>query len=85
LLPVTLGAMGLSLSQTGTNRMATNLRWHARQSSMAVGRNSIRAYRLEARLLERARLVLFVSPVGEILRIELPGDVVITNEQFTGQ
>jgi hypothetical protein len=85
LLPVTLGAMGLSLSQTGTNRMATNLRWHARQSSLAVGRSSIRAYRLEARLLERARLVLFVSPVGEILRIELPGEVVLNNEQFTGQ
>ena len=85
LLPVTLGAMGLSLSQSGTNRMATNLRWHARQSSLVVGRNSIRAYRLEARLLERARLVLFVSPVGEILRMELPGEVVLNNEQFTGQ
>ena len=85
LLPVTLGAMGLSLSQTGTNQMATNLRWHARQSSLVVGRSSIRAYRLEARLLERARLVLFVSPVGEILRMELPGEVVLNNEQFTGQ
>ena len=85
LLPVTLGAMGLSLNQTGTNRMATNLRWRARQSSLAVGRNSIRAYRLEARLLERARLVIFVSPVGEILRMELPGEVVLNNEQLTGQ
>lgn len=85
LLPVTLGAMGLSLNQTGTNRVATNLRWHARQSSLVVGRNSIRAYRLEARLLERARLVLFISPVGEILRMELPGEVVLNNEQFTGQ
>ena len=85
LLPVTLGAMGLSLSQAGTNRMVTNLRWRARQSSLVVGRSSIRAYRLEARLLDRARLVLFVSPVGEILRMELPGDVVLSNEQFTGQ
>ena len=84
LLPVTLGAMGLSLNQTGTNRLATNLRWRARQSSLRVGRNSLRVYRLEARLLERARIVIFVSPVGEILRMELPGDVVLTNEQLTG-
>lgn len=85
LLPVTLGAMGLSLNQAGTNRMATNLRWHARQSSLSIGRNSLRVYRLEARLLERARLVIFISPVGEILRMELPGDVVLNNEQLTGQ
>ena len=85
LLPVALGAMGLSLNQAGTNKMATNLRWHARQSSLAVGRNSLRVYRLEARLLERARLVIFISPAGEILRMELPGEVVLNNEQLTGQ
>ena len=45
-----------------------------------VGRTELRVYRLEARLLGRYRAVLIVSPVGEILRVELPDDLVMVNE-----
>jgi len=40
-------------------------------------------YRLEARLLGRFRAVILVSLEGEILRVELPDDIVLTNDVLT--
>ena len=82
LLPATLGAMGLSLNQARATNFAAGIQWTARNDSLAIGRNELRVYRLEARLLDRAKIVLLISPVGEILRMELPGDVVLNNEQL---
>ncbi len=43
----------------------------------------MRVYRLEARLLGRFRAVILVSLEGEILRVELPDDIVLTNDVLT--
>jgi hypothetical protein len=40
-------------------------------------------YRLEGRVLERYRLVVWVSRVGEILRVELPGQLHLVNDQLS--
>ena len=56
------------------------LAWEARNDWLKVGRTPIRVYRIEAKLFDRFRAAFFVSPVGEILRVELPDDIVLMNE-----
>jgi hypothetical protein len=66
----------------GTNATALSLKldWEARQDWLQMGHSRVRIYRLEARLLDKYRVVLLVSRVGEILRVELPGEVTLVNE-----
>jgi hypothetical protein len=52
---------------------AGSLRWEARHDRLMVGREPVSAYRLETRVLDQP-LVIYASTLGEILRVELPGD-----------
>jgi hypothetical protein len=47
-----------------------------------VGREPLRVYRLESRILDKHVVTIFVSRAGEILRAELPGDVTLVLEQL---
>lgn len=85
--PVLLGALGLPLGQLGKPQSLTNastisldLGWQARHDWIKVGRTPVRVYRIEAGLFDRFRAIFFVSPVGEILRVELPDEIVLMNE-----
>jgi len=79
-LPGALAALGLPLPQTDSPSASLALKWEARNDRLEVRDNLIRVYRLEARLFERLKATLFVSPVGEILRLELPDEIVMINE-----
>jgi hypothetical protein len=77
-----LGALGgLSGSKAGPP-LALGLRWEARNDSLPIGHATVRAYRLQAGLLDRYRITIFVSRVGEILRVELPDELVLVNDQL---
>jgi hypothetical protein len=84
-LPAALAALGLRSPspQAGTNGVALGLKWEGRNDWLQVGHNPVRVYRLEARLFDRFRAALFVSPVGEILRVELPEDTLMVNDALT--
>ncbi|HWH68927.1 MAG TPA: hypothetical protein VNT26_06050, partial [Candidatus Sulfotelmatobacter sp.] len=62
---------------------SVGLKWLARNDSIQVQHVRIRGYRLEARLMDRYFIRLFINPAGEVLRIELPGDVTLVNEALT--
>jgi len=79
-VPVILAATGMPVQQARPSTVALGLKWEASQNTLKVGRNSVRVYRLEARLFDRFKAVLFVSPVGELLRVELPNDILLINE-----
>jgi hypothetical protein len=79
-LPVFLGVLGLPAPSPVGGTGGLSLRWEARNDRLRLGNNDVRVYRLEARLLDRYKAVLFVSRVGEVLRLELPDDIVLTNE-----
>lgn len=86
LLTETLLAMGIPLQsdQTRTNAPASlGLTWEARNDWLKISKTRVRVYRLQARLLGRFQAVIFVSPVGEILRAELPDEVVVNNVALT--
>jgi hypothetical protein len=55
------------------------LPWEARHDTFKFGSASVRVYRVQARLLDRYYLTAYVSRAGEILRVELPGDITLVN------
>ncbi|HWN97375.1 MAG TPA: hypothetical protein VNT99_20250 [Methylomirabilota bacterium] len=84
MLPAMAGAMGLPLSTNNLSPASLGLRWEARNDSIVVGHNRVRVYRLQTKLLDRYRISLFVSPVGELLRAELPNHIVLVHDQLAG-
>ena len=84
-LPPGLG----EISEMSTNALddilpAAGLVWEARSDWINLGHTAARAYRLQTRLLDRWQLVIMVSPVGEILRVELPDGWVLISDQTGG-
>ncbi len=57
-------------------------KWLARQDTVTIAHSAIRAYRLSTRLLGKFDFVIFASRVGEILRVELPDEIVLVNDQL---
>jgi len=81
LLPATLAAFGFSMPTADSlQSVSLGLKWEAHQDRLAIGNARLRCYRLRARLFDRYEIVLFVSPIGEILRVELPDQIVLRNE-----
>ena len=60
-----------------------DLRWQAHHERLMVGREPVTAYRLETRILDQP-LVIYVSMLGEILRVELPGGITAVLDQLGG-
>lgn len=58
------------------------LKWEGREDSMRIGHSPVRTYRLQTRLLDRYHVTIFVSRVGEILRVELPDEIVLVNDHL---
>ena len=49
---------------------------------MQFGSEAIPVYRLETRILDRP-IVIIASTLGEILRVEIPGNTVATWDEWT--
>lgn len=64
--------------------VAMGLQWDCRQDWLRFGHSRMRTYRLKGRILDKYAVVLHVSRVGEILRAELPGDILLINEAIAG-
>lgn len=77
-----LQSLGLSARPSGATSPSLGLKWEAARDSMDVRHASVRAYRLRTRFLDRYQIVIFISRVGEILRVELPDEIVLTNDQL---
>jgi hypothetical protein len=84
MLPGILSSLGLPSVQSTNMVQALGLHWEARNESVRLGHSSVRVYRLQTRLLDRFDFVLFISRVGEILRVELPDGITLTNDQLGG-
>jgi hypothetical protein len=77
LIPQYFNSVGMT---NATGSLSLGLDWQAQFEWLKIGRNRVRIYRLEAKLLDRHRVVVLVSRVGEILRVELPGELKLINE-----
>jgi hypothetical protein len=77
-----LGALWLPiLSQLpGESGLSPELNWEARSDWMLVGGTRVQVFRLQAQLADRHELKVLVNQVGEIMRVDLPGGLVLVNE-----
>ncbi len=60
--------------------LRAGLKWEARNDHLVLHNSQVRVYRLHARILDQFEAVLYISRVGEILRAELPGGIVLVND-----
>lgn len=78
--PAVLAALGIPLQLPGAGAASFRLKWEGSNDRIKIGRNLVRVYRLETRLMEHFKAILYVSPVGELLRVELPDEIILTND-----
>jgi hypothetical protein len=71
-----------ALSGLGLNFTSARLSWEGSNDELRLGHSSVRVYRLRAHLVDRYEASVYVSRVGEILRVDLPDQIVLLNEQF---
>ena len=83
MLPMMLAALGVPLSSNQLSADSLGLRWEASHDSILVGGNRVPAYRLEMKPLGRYKVTLFISPFGELLRAELPYNIVLVRQAMT--
>ena len=74
-----LGVLGVDQGLPGLSRQGVE--WEAHEDSIRLGGVSVRAYRLDAYILGQ-QVEIFVSRVGEILRVNLPRKITLRNQAF---
>jgi hypothetical protein len=75
-----LGVLGMNQSLPGV--ASQGIEWEAHEDHMKFGATTVRAYRLDAFILGQ-RVEIFVSRVGEILRVDLPRGISLRNQALT--
>ena len=83
-MTIALGLLGSLGTATTTQPLALGLTWQAHNDWLSIGHTYARVFRLQARLLDRYEVVVFVSRVGEILRVELPNEHLLVNDALVG-
>jgi len=78
-----LNELPLAAQLPGAGNYSVGVKWTAVEDALRIGRTPVRAYRLQTRLLDRYEIKIFVSRAGEILRVDLPGNVALVNDQLT--
>jgi hypothetical protein len=71
-----------ALPPAATAGLAQSIPWEARRVRLMMGRDAVSAYRLETRVLDRP-IVIHVSTLGEILRVELPGGITAILDEWS--
>jgi hypothetical protein len=72
-----LGVLGLNQGLPGVT--GQGIEWEAHQDRIALGGHTVPAYRLDAFILGQ-RVEMFISLVGEILRVDLPRGISLRNQ-----
>lgn len=75
--------LDLPLFPANTVNLGSNLTWEARHERLLLGHEPVSAYCLETSVLDHP-VVIYVSSLGEILRVELPGGITATLDQIGG-
>ncbi len=77
-----LGALDLPFMPHGTGTTARTIEWEAHRDRLKIGNEPVSVYRLETHLLGYD-FVIYASPLGEILRVELPAGLTATLDEWS--
>ena len=78
------GAPDLVTNAPAGSLPGLGLAWEARNDWLRIGHASVRVYRLQSTVLDGYSAAVFVSRVGEILRVELPDEWTLVNDEAGG-
>jgi hypothetical protein len=81
-LPGLISLIGGPLDLKEITQAAGRLRWEARNERLVMGNARVRVYSLKLRLIDGYEARVLVSPIGEILRIELPDELTLIHEDL---
>jgi hypothetical protein len=81
-LPGLMGIIGGPLNFNEISQMAGRLHWEARNERLLMGNARVRVYRLKLRLMDGYEATVLVSPIGEILRVDLPDGIALIHEDL---
>ena len=63
--------------------LSIGLEWTAHTDRQKIGNTSLAVYRLQSRIFDDYRITLYFLQSGEILRVELPDNIVLVNDELT--
>ncbi|MEC8972782.1 MAG: hypothetical protein VX509_02625, partial [Verrucomicrobiota bacterium] len=72
----------LALGHAAAGPPALGLEWVVYNDAVRLGSTRVRIYRIEAKLPGDRAVTVLVSRVGEILQVDFPGQLQITNENI---
>ncbi len=73
--------LDLPVAPSSPAAAADSVKWEAHRDRLIIGQEPVTAYRLETRVLDHP-VVLYISSLGEILRVELPGGMTAMLDQW---
>lgn len=79
-----LGLAGLESLDPPAAGLSLGLDWEAHTDRHRLGDTTFPVYRLHTRLLDAYHFRALILPSGELLRVELPDELVLVNETLTG-
>ncbi len=75
------GTLDLPVRPSSPATVADTIKWEAHRDRITIAREPVTAYRLETSVLDHP-IVFYVSSLGEILRVELPGGVTAVLDEW---
>ena len=79
-LPILQALLNPQLPGQAPPPLELNIQWQAHYDWLQIGSSRLRIYRLEGQLSDGLKMVVLVSRVGELLRVELPGRLKLFND-----
>ena len=77
-----LGVLPFPMPNTKAPELERTIEWAAATDRVRLGQSTANIYRLELKPINGYSVIVLVSRAGEILRLELPGDVQLINESL---
>ena len=78
-----LGVAGFAFPRAQTGGFSLGLDWEAHTDRQRMGNTSFPVYRLQTAVLGDYAFRAVVLPSGELLRVELPDEIVLVNDKLT--
>jgi len=79
LAPV-LAGLGQPLGRLQATNLLSGITWQAERDHLQMNRASIPIFRVQAGAFNRPQATAFIGIFGEVLRVELPGDVALASD-----
>jgi hypothetical protein len=75
-----LGGLGLPLGRLQATNLLSGVSWHAERDHLPLNRVNVPVFRVQAGAFNRPQATAFIGVFGEVLRVELPGQILLLSD-----